>query len=327
MEFLGACLRGGIAILTLMVCVRLDATAQSYPTKPVRIISPFSAGSSSDIIGRLLAQRLTLLWNQTVLVENRTGAGGTIGIAHVAKSSPDGYTLLMGGVTVATSPSLFKDLTYDTRRDLAPVILIVRAPSVLTVHPSLPVKSVKELISFARARPGQLNYSSSGFGTPGHLAVELFNGMAGTRFVHVPYRGPSEALTELLTGQVQVAITSIVSAMPFVRSGRLRALAVTGSGRSDELPELPTLSEAGALPGYEVYVWYGLLAPAATPPEVIRKVNLDVKQAARIPEISGKLAQHGSELVVGTPEEFGRFLRSEIAKWRKVIKDSAASVN
>ncbi|MBI3067764.1 MAG: tripartite tricarboxylate transporter substrate binding protein [Betaproteobacteria bacterium] len=326
MRIIGISLRGGAA-LTLMAYMVAGAVAQSYPVKAVRIISPFSPGSSSDIVGRLLAQKLTGSWSQTVLVENRTGAGGTIGIAHVAKSPPDGYTLLMGGVTVATSPSLFKNLPYDTLRDLVPVILIVRAPSVLTVHPSLPVKSVKELIVFARTRPGQLNYSSSGFGTPGHLAVELFNGMTGTKFVHVPYRGPTEALTELLTGQVQVAITSVVSAMPFVRSGRLRALGVTGARRINELPDLPPVSEAGALPGYEVYVWYGLLAPAATPADTIRKVNQDVRQTARLPEISGKLAAHGSELVLGTPEEFGRFLHDEITKWRKVIKESAAAVN
>lgn len=203
----------------------------------------------------------------------------------------------------------------------------MRAPSVLTVHPSLPVKSVDELISFARSRPGALNYSSSGFGTPGHLAVELFNRMARTRMVHVPYRGPSEALSELVSGQTQVAITSLVSAIPFVRSGKLHALGVTGRTRVNELPAAPVVADAAGLKGYEVYVWYGLLAPAGTPAEVINKMNADIRRFAESPDIKEKLVAQGSELSVGTPGDFKQFLASEVEKWSKVIKEAGAKIN
>jgi tripartite-type tricarboxylate transporter receptor subunit TctC len=304
-----------------------DALAQSYPAKPVRIISPFSPGSSSDIIGRLFAVKLTESWGQTVLVENRAGAGGTIGVAYVAKAAPDGYTFLMGGVSLATSTSLIKNLSYDPIRDFTPVVLIVRAPSVLTVHPSLPVKSVDELISFARSRPGELNYSSSGFGTPGHLAVELFNRMAHTRIVHVPYRGPSEALSELVGGQTQVAITSLVSAIPFVRSGKLRALGVTGRTGVSELPAVPVVADAAGLKGYEVYVWYGLLAPAGTPVEVINKMNADIRRFAESPDIKAKFVALGNEVSVGTPRDFEQFLAAEVEKWGRVIKEAGVKIN
>ncbi|MBI3067689.1 MAG: tripartite tricarboxylate transporter substrate binding protein [Betaproteobacteria bacterium] len=317
------CLLAGCALL---VPGAASTAADAYPSRPVRIIAPFSPGASTDIVGRLLAAKLAERWRQTVVVENRAGAGGTIGATYVAKSPPDGYTLLMGSVGSLGTVGLRKNLVYDPNRDFAPITLGVRAASVLAVHPSVPVKTVKELIAFARARPGELNYATAGSGAPSHLAMELFNYMAGVKIVHIPFKGPAEASIDLVTGRSQLAIQSVVSTISYYQSGRLRVLATTGRERMRELPKVPTMGEAG-LPGYEVYVWYGVLAPAGTPREIIEKLNKELVRIFHLPDVRDKLLAQGGELATGTPEEFAAFIKNDVEKWNRVIKVSGARVN
>ncbi len=316
-----------LAAAHLTIFIPTAAVAQAYPSKAIRIVAPFPPGASTDLVGRMLAIKLAEAWSQSVIVENRPGAGGTIGAAYVAKLPPDGYNLLMGSVaSIGTASGLYKNLPYDPVKDFAPITLGVRASSVLAVHPSLPVSSVRQLITFAKARSGQLNYSSSGNGSPGHLAMELFNTSAGIKTVHIPYKGPAEALNELIAGQVHLSIQSAVSALPFVQSGRLKGLATSGRERMAELPELPTIAEAG-LPGYEVYVWYGVLAPAGTPADVVNKLNKELVRIFNLPDVKSKLLAQGGTLATGSPEEFAEFIRNEVAKWNRIIKASGAQVN
>ena len=295
------------------------AHAQTYPVKSIRLIAPFSPGASTDVVGRLLAAKLTESWGQTVIVENRPGAGGIVGAAYVAKAPPDGYTLLMGSVGSLGTIGLRKNPPYDPVRDFAPITLGVRAASALVVHPSLPVTSVKQLIAFARAHPGELNYASSGVGSPSHLAMEFFNTLAGVQTVHIPFKGPAEATTELLTGRSHIIIQSAVSTLAYLQSGRLRVLATTGSKRMTELPAVPTMIEAG-LPGYEVYVWYGVLAPAGTSPEIVARLNHELVRIFNLPDVKAKLLAQGGELATGSPAEFTEFIRNDVAKWNKVIR-------
>ncbi len=293
--------------------------AQTYPVKPIRLIAPFSPGASTDVVGRLLAAKLTESWGQTVIVENRPGAGGIVGAAYVAKAPPDGYTLLMGSVGSLGTLGLRKNPPYDPVRDFAPITLGVRAASALVVHPSLPVTSVKQLIAFARAHPVELNYASSGVGSPSHLAMEFFNSLAGVQTVHIPFKGPAEATTELLTGRSHIIIQSAVSTLAHLQSGRLRVLATTGSARMTELPDVPTMIEAG-LTGYEVYVWYGVLAPAGTSPEIVARLNHELVRIFNLPDVKAKLLAQGGELATGSPAEFTEFIRNDVAKWNKVIR-------
>ncbi len=295
------------------------AHAQTYPVKSIRLIAPFSPGASTDVVGRLLAAKLTESWGQTVIVENRPGAGGIVGAAYVAKAAPDGYTLLMGSVGSLGTIGLRKNPPYDPVKDFAPITLGVRAASALVVHPSLPVTSVKQLIAFARAHPGELNYASSGVGSPSHLAMEFFNTLAGVQTVHIPFKGPAEATTELLTGRSHIIIQSAVSTLAHLQSGRLRVLATTGSKRMTELPAVPTMIEAG-LPGYEVYVWYGVLAPAGTSPEIVTRLNHELVRIFNLPDVKAKLLAQGGELATGSPAEFTEFIRNDVAKWNKVIR-------
>ena len=313
----------GAAVLALMLCAAPDAgaQAQSYPSKPIRIIAPFSPGASTDIVGRLLAAKLTESWGQPAVVENRAGAGGVIGASFVAKAPPDGYTLLMASVGSMGTIALRKNAPYDPVKDFAPITLGVRAASVFAAHPSLPVKTVKQLIAIARARPGALNYSSSGLGSPSHLAMELFNTLAGVKTVHVPYKGPVEAMTDLLTGRVEMSITSVVSTLPLYRGGRLRVLATTGRTRMAELAEVPTMIESG-LPGYEVYVWYGVMAPGGTPKDIVTKLNQELVRIFNLPDVKSKLLAQGGELATGSPEEFAEFVRRDVERWTKVIHDA-----
>ncbi|MGH8617331.1 MAG: tripartite tricarboxylate transporter substrate binding protein [Burkholderiales bacterium] len=297
------------------------AQAQSFPAKSIRIIAPFSPGASTDIVGRLLAVKLTESWGQTVIVENRPGAGGVTGAAYVARAPADGYTLLMGSVGSLGTIGLRKNPPYDPVKDFAPITLGVRAASVLAVHPSVPATSVKQLIAIARARPGELNYPTSGFGSPSHLAMELFNTSAGVKTVHIPFKGPAEATTELLTGRSHLVIQSVVSTLPYVQSGRLRALATTGRTRMIELPHVPTMIEAG-VPGYEVYVWYGVLAPAGTPPDIVARLNQELVRIFNLPDVKAKLLAQGGELATGSPAEFTEFIRGDVAKWTRVIRDA-----
>jgi len=305
----------GVTVFLLTAWVH----AQTYPVKSIRLIAPFSPGASTDVVGRLLAAKLTESWGQTVIVENRAGAGGIVGAAYVAKSPPDGYTLLMGSVGSLGTIGLRKNPPYDPVRDFAPITLGVRAASALVVHPSLPVTSVKQLIAFARAHPGELNYASSGVGSPSHLALEFFNSLAGVQTVHIPFKGPAEATTELLTGRSHIIIQSAVSTLAYLQSGRLRVLATTGSKRMTELPAVPTMIEAG-LPGYEVYVWYGVLAPAGTSPEIVTRLNHELVRIFNLPDVKAKLLAQGGELATGSPAEFTEFIRNDVAKWNKVIR-------
>jgi tripartite-type tricarboxylate transporter receptor subunit TctC len=290
-----------------------------YPNRAIRIIVPSSPGGGTDILSRLLTPRLTERLGQTVVVDNRPGAGSIIGNDIVAKAAPDGYTLLMGISTLAILPSMHKKLPYDAMRDLAPVTQAISAPNILVVHPSLPVKSVKELIAFSKKRPGEVNYASAGLGTNPHLSMELFLSMTGLKMVHVAYKGLGPALVDLIAGQVVVATSTMLAGLPHVKSGRLRALGTTGARRSSVLPDFPTVAEAG-VPGYEAVQWYGLFAPAKTPREIIGKLHGAMTTVLQSPAIKDKLAIDGADPVGNTPEEFARFLRSETDKWGKVVR-------
>jgi tripartite-type tricarboxylate transporter receptor subunit TctC len=289
----------------------------NYPNRVVRIIVPTSPGGANDTIARLVAQGLTERLGRQVVVENRTGAGTTIGSDFVAKSQPDGHTLLMGLSTLATNAATYKKMPYDALRDFAPITQAVFTPNLMIVHPSLPAKSVQELIALARARPGEILYASSGHGTNPHLSLELFCSMAHIRMVHVPYKSSIPGMIDLLAGQVAVLSSPMLQAVPYVRAGRLRALGVTSARRVAAAPDIPTIAEAG-LPGYESVQWYGLLAPAKTPPEIIEKLHRDVVAILRTPEARDRFASDGAELVASSPDEFAAFIKAETVKWTKV---------
>ncbi len=301
-----------------------SASAQSYPAKPVRLIAASSPGSAVDIVARIVAQKLTEQLGQQLIVDNRAGAGGNLGAEIAAKAAPDGYTLFMGTPAHAINTGLYRKLDYDLTRDFAPVSLVTTGQYVIIVHPSLPAKSVTELIALARARPGQLNYASAGSGNATHLAGELFKSLARVNLVHVPYKGTGPALTDLIGGQVQLMFCNLTAALPQVKSGRLRALAVTGAKRTATVPELPTVIEAG-LPGYVVTSWFGVLAPAATPRDVIVRLNSELAQAMRSPDMRERLAGEGAEPTSSTPEQFAAFIKTEIAQWTKVVRDARIS--
>lgn len=291
----------------------------NYPTRAVRVIVPSSPGGGTDILSRLVSPGLSERLGQTVVVDNRPGAGSIIGNDVVAKAPPDGYTLLMGISTLAILPAMHKKLPYDAMRDLAPITQVIAAPNILVVHPSMPVKTVKELIAFAKKRPGEINYGSAGLGTNPHLSMEHFLSMTDVKLVHVAYKGLGPALVDLVAGQVQTAISTMLAGLPHIKSGRLRALATTGAKRSSSLPDLPTVSEAG-VSGYEAVQWYGLFAPAKTPREIINKVNEAMRSTLQSPDVKKRLATDGTEPVGSSPEEFARFLRSETEKWGKVVR-------
>ena len=295
------------------------ACAQNFPQRPVRLVVPFPAGGSTDIVGRTVAQKLTELWGQSVIVDNRPGGGTMIGTEAVARAAPDGYTLLVTPAPFTINPSLLKKVPYDALRDFAPITLINTTPLVLVVNPGVPAKSVKELIALAKANPGKLNFGSSTIGGSNHLAGELFNAMAGVKMVHVPYKGNAPALTDLVGGHIDLIFNGLTSALPLIKIGKLRALAVTSLKRAGALPDVPTIDESG-LKGFEAVAWNGLTAPAATPREVIAKISADVLKVVNSPELNERLRSEGSDPVGDSPAEFAAFLRNEIAKWAKVIK-------
>jgi tripartite-type tricarboxylate transporter receptor subunit TctC len=298
------------------------ALAQTgYPNRPVRLVVPSSAGGGTDIIARIITPRLSERLGQQVVIDNRPGAGTMIGGEIAAKAPPDGYTLLMGISTLATNPVIYKKMPYDALRDFAPITLAVVAPNILVVHPSLPVKTVKELIAFARAHPGQLNFGSAGSGTNPHLTMELFLSMAKLKMVHIPYKGSAPAIIDMLAGQTAVMAATILTGMPHARSGRLRALAVTSAQRSAAAPEIPTIAEA-ALPGYEAVQWYGVLAPAQTPREIVARLHDEIARILHLPEVKQRFVSDGADPVGNTPEEFARFIRAETGKWAKVARDA-----
>jgi tripartite-type tricarboxylate transporter receptor subunit TctC len=302
------------------------AIAQGYPAGPVRVIVPFPPGGGVDGAGRLISQKLTEALGKQFIVDNRPGANGMIGSELAAKSAKDGYTLMVNGANFVTTPSLYAKVTYDPVRDFEPVSLIALAPNVLVVHPSLPVKSVKELIALARARPGQVNFAGSGSGSTPHLAAELFNTLAKVNMVHVPYRGTGPAIIGLMSGEASVMFMPTTNAVPLVRSGRLRALAVTSRERVPAMPGLPTVSESG-LKGYESSQWYGLLAPAGTPADVIALLNSQVAKIMQAPEMRQRMTDEGLVAVGSTRDDFAAYIKTELAKWAKVIRASGAKVD
>jgi tripartite-type tricarboxylate transporter receptor subunit TctC len=312
-----------VALLLVASLASGASPAQDYPTRPVRMVVPFSPGGSTDTLARIVGQKLTERSGQPVIIENRAGAGGHIGAEQVAKSAPDGYTLLLGGVPHAISASLYSKLPYDMARDLTAIAEVASFPSAIVLHPSLPANSVKELIALARARPGRLSFGSAGIGSPNHLSLELFQAMAGLSMVHVPYKGSGQLVGDLLAGQVQLASMGLPVAVPHVQSGKLRAIAVTGAARSPLLPEVPTVSEAG-LPGFEVTSWYGVFGPAGLPAGIVAKLNSEIGSAVTAPEVKERFAALGAEPSVKAPDQFARYVRQEITKWAKVVKDSGA---
>ena len=293
--------------------------AQTFPEKTVVIVAPFPAGGSVDLVARAVAQQMSESWKQPVIVSNRPGASGNIGAEAVARATPDGYTLLMGTTALAGSPAIYPRLGYDLMRDLAPVSLVVTMMNVLVVHPSLPARTVKDLIALARSHPGTLNSASAGVGSSNHLALVLFNMMSGANIAHVPYKGAAPAVSDVMGGHVAMTFVPIAAALPPVRAGRLRALAVTAGKRSAELPLVPTISESGVA-GYEAAGWNALLAPKATPREVVMKIHATVIESLRAPKVKEIFAASGADAAGTTPEALGRFLQSEIAKWGKVVR-------
>ena len=303
------------------------AYAQDYPNKPVRMVVPFPPGGTTDILARAVGQKLSESWGQQVVIDNRPGAGGNIGTDIVAKSPADGYTLLMGTVgTHSITASLYGKLPFDPIKDFAPVTLVASVPNVLVVNSTVDSRSVKELIALAKSKPGQLAFASSGNGTSIHLAGELFKSMTGTAMLHIPYKGSAPAIAELLGGQTNMMFDNLPSAMPHIKSGRLRALAVTSVRRSPALPDIPTIAETG-ISGYEASSWFGVLAPAGTPKDVVAKIQGDIAKALNAPEIKERLSGQGAEPVGNTPEQFAEHIKAESAKWAKVVKDSGAKVD
>ena len=309
-----------VAISACLLFVSSGLWAQAYPTKPVRIIVGFAPGGSTDVTARLVAQKLSDAWRQQVIVDNRAGAGGNIGAEAVARAAPDGYTLLLATTGVmAINHKLYRSLSFDAIKDFAPVTQIGALPLILIVHPSLPARSVKELIAIAKQKPGQLSYASSGIGSATHMTTELFCMMAGVNIVHVPYKGSGQAMADLIGGQVGVAFDQITSSLPQVQAGKLRALAVTSAKRFPSVPDLPSVAEAG-IAGYESVSWNGIAAPAATPRDIVNRVQTEVARAIQAPDMKERFLKDGIEGIASTPDEFAAHIRAERAKWEKVIE-------
>jgi tripartite-type tricarboxylate transporter receptor subunit TctC len=296
-----------------------SGTGQAYPSAPLRIVVPFTPGGGTDILARMIAQKLNESWGQPVVVDNRPGASGTVGTAYVAKAAPDGHTLLIVPAGYAGNPSLYKKLPYDQTRELAPVSRLASGPLVLVVHPSLPVKSVKDVIALARSRPGEINFGSSGAGTLPHLSAELFNSMSGIKMVHIPYKGAGAAVTDVMAGRVPVYFMNILQSLSLIKAGKLRALGVTTPERTPIAPEIPAIAEAG-LKGFDMTNWYGMLVPAATQRDVIVKLSAEVARVLKLPDLRSRLADDGMTVVASTPGEFADFLARETAKFARVIE-------
>ena len=319
--------RGRMALLLAACALAVaapPAMAQDYPQKPIKMITPYPPGGPTDVLARAISQKLSERLGQPIVIDNRPGASGMIGADMVAKAAPDGYTLLANASIHVINPSLYANPPYDAIRDFAPVSQIAEVPLVLVVNPALGVKTVRELIAKAKASP--LNFASSGNGSAPHLAGEGFNIATGTKMQHIPYKGSGPAITDLIGGQVNLMFDSLPSSMPHIKSGRIIAIAVTTKKRSSALPNVPTVAESG-VPGFDVSTWYGVWAPAATPPAIVRRVSTEIAAVVRTPEVSARLAELGAEPVGSTPEEFTAYNRSEAAKWAKIVKDSGAKVD
>jgi tripartite-type tricarboxylate transporter receptor subunit TctC len=316
--------RVAIAVVAAAAFGAAAAQEPSYPLKPVRFVVGQSPGGATDIVARLVASKLPDTLGQNVLVENRTGAAGSIGAASVAKSAPDGYTILVVSSSYAINPSLYANLPFDPQKDLQPVSLLAEAPFILVVHPSLPVKSVKELVALAKAKPGMLTFGSGGTGSSGHLAGALFETAAGVKLTHIPYKGAGQALVDVLAGQITFMFASVLSSTSHVKQQRLRVLGVTHTKRSAALPHVPTLAEAG-LPGYSTTTWYGLLAPAGTRQSILDRLSSAANKAVMAPELRDRMLSDGAEPIGSTPAAFQKHIATEMAKWRKVVKTAGVS--
>jgi tripartite-type tricarboxylate transporter receptor subunit TctC len=314
--------RAALALVAALM-LPLIAHAQAWPTRqPIRFVIPYPPGGASDVTARILGVKLSESLGQSVIIENRPGANGIIALESVAKAGPDGYTILMANLGPnAINPVVYDKLPYDAIKDFAPITLTSVVPQIVVVAPVLPVKTVQELIAYAKANPGKLAFASAGNGASNHLSGELFNAMAGIKMVHVPYKGDTPGLTDVMSGAVGVAFPTAVAAMPNVKAGRLRAIAVTSAKRIPSLPDVPTVAEAG-LAGYEAVSWGGVMAPAGTPPEIINRFNLEINRILKLPDVVEKLSSLGAEIVGSTPDEFAAYLKAEIAKWGKVARDN-----
>jgi tripartite-type tricarboxylate transporter receptor subunit TctC len=309
-----------------LATVALAAHAQQYPDRPIKIIVPFGPGGFTDVAARILQKELAPAIGQAIIVENKPGAGSTIGTAEVAKAKPDGYTLVIVSTAHVISPHLYKQMPYDALKDFAPVMKIAEGPYVLVVHPSLPVKSVGELIALAKAQPGKIDYASSGNGSAQHLVGALFVNMSGAELTHVPYKGSNQAMNDLLGGQVKVSFAGVPNVLPNVTNGKLKALGVSTARRYAEMPDVPTIAEAG-VPGYDATIWLGVLAPPGTPREIVQKINAEITKVLSTPESRRLMASAGVEVATSTPEEFSRLMQSEMERWGKVVRDTGATVN
>ena len=310
----------------LSLVLTAPANAQSYPNKPVRVVVPYPPGGPTDIVARVLFQQVSEATGQQFLVDNRAGAGGNIGAEIVAKSPADGYTLLIGTTAHAINMSLFKNLSYDVQKDFAPVSLLTQGPLVLVAHPQFPANSIKEVIELAKSKSGGLNFASSGNGQSTHLSAELFNTMAGIKMSHVPYKGSAPALTDVMSGQVDVMFDTTLSAMPFVKAGKLKALGLTSPVRSPAAPDVPTIAESG-LPGYEVFAWNGVFVPAGTPKAIIQQLNDQIRKAMLLPQVKDKFSAQGFAASWNSPENFGVFVKNEVDKWSQTVKASGATLD
>jgi tripartite-type tricarboxylate transporter receptor subunit TctC len=317
--------RFGVALTALMLCAVAAHAAESYPSKPGRLILPFGAGASTDIVGRLFAQRFSEEWGQTLIVDNRPGAGGIIGTELAAKAAPDGYTIFTYGINQAITPALYSKLPYDNRRDFTLISLYATLPNILTVTPSLGIASVRDFIQAARESPGKFKYASSGIGASPHLTMELFKSMAGIDVVHVPYKNMAQGYTDVIGGQLHAAFFNLPAALPNVRAGRLRALAVTSAKRAEQLPDVATVMESG-VPDFEVTVWQGYAVPTGTPKPYAAKIHAAMMKALANSELRQRLFDNGVAAAPMTPEEFGKFVNVEIAKWQKAVTISGAKV-
>jgi tripartite-type tricarboxylate transporter receptor subunit TctC len=311
--------------LAAIACASSGA-AQNYPSKPIRFVSPYAPGGGTDILARLIGQKLSERFGQPVVIDNRPGAGGIVGADIVAKSPADGYTLMLASPSpIVVAPHLHKQLPYNPLKDLAPITLISIVPAVLAVHPGVPAKSVKELVALAKSKPGQLTFSSSGNGGTGHLAGEMLKMMSGVDMVHVPYKGTGPATTAVISGEVSITFGNMISLLPHVKSGKVRALAVTTTRRSPVLPDLPTVAEM--LPDYSAGPWYGVLAPAGTPPAIITKLNQEIVKILRSPEVSQNLSSEGADPIGNSPAEFGVHIKAEMQRWGKVVKQARLRID
>lgn len=310
----------------LCLAAPVFAQAQAYPTKPVKLVVPYPPGGPTDIVARLVAQKLSDAMGQQFIVDNRPGAGGNPGAELVARSTADGYTLVVATTAHAINPSLFKNLGYSLSKDFAPVSQLTSGPLVIVANPQLPAKNVAELIALAKAKPGELNFASSGNGQSTHLSAELFAAMAGVKMNHIPYKGSAPALTDTMGGQTQLMFDTMLSAMPHVKAGKLKALAVTSAARSPVAPDVPTVAESG-LPGYEAIAWNGLLAPAGTPPEVLARLSAELKKVLAAPDVKDRFEAQGFAAAWNSPDDFRRFMTAEVDKWARVVKVSGAKVD